>query len=79
MAKQRYTHGPRPPNDKFLSAVRTGNLVFTSGHVAVGEDGEVVAIYERLSQLLELAGSDRMHVLKITAFLTNVDDYPRLQ
>ncbi|NQW18690.1 MAG: RidA family protein [Chloroflexi bacterium] len=86
MPKQPYFHGPRPSSDKFPNAVRSGNLVFTFGHVAVGEDGEVIspddivgqadAIFERLSQLIELAGSDMAHVLKITAFLTNADDYP---
>ena len=66
--------------------MRHGSLLFTSGHVALGEDGEVIApgdvvaqantVFLRLSELLEMAGSDLTKVLKITAFLTDAADYP---
>lgn len=86
MSKETYFHGPRPQTDKFPNAVRHGDLLFTSGHVAIGEDGIVIApgdvaaqansVFSRLSELLEMAGSDMANVLKITAFLTSAADYP---
>lgn len=86
LSKEAYFHGPRPPTDKFPNAVRHGDLVFTSGHVAMDGDGNVIApgdvvaqanaVYSRLSELLELAGSSMANVLKITAFLTDASDYP---
>ena len=86
MSKTPFFRGARPSNDKFPNAMRSGGLIFISGHVAVGEGGvvdspdDVVAqadvIFERITQLLDLAGSDMRHVLKINAFLTNPDDYP---
>ena len=86
MTKDVYFHGPRPPTDKFPNAVRHGNLVFTSGHVAVDEEGNVIApgdvvaqanaVFSRLGELLEFADSSLADVIKITAFLTEVEDYP---
>lgn len=86
MKKQPFFHGPRPATDRFPNAVRTGDLIYTSGHVAIDESGNVTApgdcvaqadvIFQRLSELLDLAGSNMQSVVKITAFLTNADDYP---
>jgi enamine deaminase RidA (YjgF/YER057c/UK114 family) len=85
--KDAFFSGPRPSTDKFPNAVRHGDLVFTSGHVAMDEDGNVMApgdvvaqaniVHSRISELLELAGSSVTDVLKITAFLTDAADYPR--
>ena len=86
MSRQPFFHGSRPANDHFPNAVRVGDLIYTSGHVAMDEAGNVAApgdcaaqadlIYQRLSELLEQAGSDMQNVVKITAFLTRADDYP---
>ena len=86
MKKESFFHGPRPSTDKFPNAVKIGDLIYTSGHVAMNEEGDVAApddcnaqadiIFQRLSNLLDRAGSNMRSVVKITAFLTNTDDYP---
>ena len=43
MTKEAYFHDPRLSTGKFPNAVRHGELVFTSGHVGMGEDGNVIA------------------------------------
>ena len=78
-------HGPRLEADKFPNAVRVGNLIFTSGHVAMDENGVVIQpencaaqaeiIFGRLQDLLLEAGSGMEHVVKITAHIADASDY----
>jgi len=84
--KHSYFKGPRPETDKFPNAVRKGDLVFTSGFVAIDDNfaviapGDVVAqsdlVFRRLAELLEHAGSSMEDVLKISAYLVADADYP---
>jgi enamine deaminase RidA (YjgF/YER057c/UK114 family) len=84
--KHSFFKGPRPDTDKFPNAVRKGDLVFTSGFVAIDDDfaviapGDVVAqsdlVFSRLAALLEHAGSSMEDVLKISAYLVADADYP---
>jgi len=84
--KQSFFKGPRPDTDKFPNAVRRGDLVFTSGFVAIDDDfgvmapGDIVAqadmVFSRLARVLELAGSSMTDVLKISAYLVADADYP---
>lgn len=84
--KTPFFRSPRSSTDKFPNAVRVGNLIITSGHVAMDENGVVLhagdcarqaeIIFERLRELLHQAGSDLQHVAKITAYLADAADYP---
>ena len=86
-ATQSFFQGPRPQNDKFPNAVRKGDLIFTSGIVAIDDDfsviapGDVVAqadrVFGRLGDLLDHAGSSMNDVLKISAYLISDADYAR--
>jgi 2-iminobutanoate/2-iminopropanoate deaminase len=74
----------RPRSTAPLSAAtRLGNLVFTSG--AVGADlngnvpsdieGQVRNTFENLGAVLEAAGSDFEHVLKVNVYLTDMSEF----
>ena len=72
------------PISHYTDAVRWGDLLFVSGCVAIGTDGQVVApgeaaaqarvVHEYLRAALAAAGTDFAHVLKVTVFLTDVAD-----
>lgn len=72
------------PVSHYTDAVRWGGLVFVSGCVAVDADGHVVApgdvaaqarlVHEHLGRALLAAGSDLAHVLKVTVYLTDIND-----
>lgn len=72
------------PVSHYTDAVRWGDLVFVSGCVAMGADGEVAfpgdvaaqarVVHEYLGAALRAAGSDFAHVLKVTVYLRDVAD-----
>lgn len=69
----------------YSQAVASGNLLFTSGQIALDpETGEVVAggieeqterICKNLSAVLEAAGSSLSKVVKTTCFLADMGDF----
>lgn len=69
----------------FSQAIVAGELVFTSGQIAIDQKtGEMVAggieeqteqVLRNLSAVLEAAGSNTAHVLKTTVFLADMGDY----
>lgn len=72
------------PSLPISSAIVAGNLVFTSGHVGwVPETREAPAdieaqtaqTLENLKAVLEAAGTSLARVVKVTVFLTNIDDF----
>ncbi len=70
-------------------AVRVGNLVFTSGQVAVDQEGNMVGrgdvdaqieqTFENLKRVLEAAGSSLENVVKVTHYSTNVEHSQKLR
>lgn len=71
----------------YSQAITMGELVFTSGQIALkpnGEflEGDVVAqttqVLENLKAVLEEAGSSLEKVLKTTIFLVNMDDFAKV-
>lgn len=68
----------------YVHAVKAGNTVYIAGQVARNEDGELVApgdaagqarqVYANLGRVLESAGADWRHVVKITTFLVDRAD-----
>ena len=69
----------------YSQAVRTGNLLFTSGQIALDPlsgavvDGEIREqthrIMQNLAAILREAGLDFSHVVKTTCFLADMNDF----
>jgi reactive intermediate/imine deaminase len=80
--------GLAEPISHFTDAVRAGNLLFVSGVVAVDADGNLVGgddvvaqarqVLENLRKVLAAAGCGFEDVVKVTIFLTDVGDRPRI-
>ena len=78
--------GQAEPISHFTDAVQAGELLFVSGIVAVDErrelvgEGDVVAqarcVFENMRQVLAAAGCTLVDVVKLTVFLTDIDDRP---
>jgi 2-iminobutanoate/2-iminopropanoate deaminase len=78
--------GQAEPISHFTDAVRAGELLFVSGIVAVDAGGilvggdDVVAqarqVFRNMGYVLAAAGCGFSDVVKLTVFLTNVDDRP---
>jgi 2-iminobutanoate/2-iminopropanoate deaminase len=77
--------GGAKPVAPYSPGIRYGELVFTSGQIgldpATGKfvDGGVAAqakqVLENLKAVLEAAGSGLDHVLKVTVFMQDMNDY----
>lgn len=68
----------------YSQAQIVGNLVYTSGQIAIiPETGEVAQgleaqahqVFKNLSNLLKAAGSDMSKVVKTTVFIRHMDDF----
>jgi reactive intermediate/imine deaminase len=80
--------GLAEPISHFTDAVRAGDLLFVSGVVAVDADGELVGgddvvvqtrqVLENMRRVLAAAGCGFEDVVKVTIFLTDIDDRPRI-
>jgi reactive intermediate/imine deaminase len=74
------------PISHYTDAVRAGDLLFVSGVVPVDERGAVVGgddvaaqarqVFANMGRVLEAAGASFAEVVKVTVFLTDVDDRP---
>jgi reactive intermediate/imine deaminase len=75
-----------PPISHFTDAVRAGELLFVSGVVAVDGEGRLVGggdvvaqtrqVLDNLRTVLSAGGCTFRDVVKVTIFLTDVDDRP---
>lgn len=80
--------GFAPPISHYCDAVRWGDLLFISGLVGIDGDGKVVGegdaarqtrrIFENMQQVLAAAGAGFGDVLRVTVFLTDIDDRARI-
>jgi reactive intermediate/imine deaminase len=75
------------PISHFTDAVRAGGFVFVSGIVAVDSDGQLVGpdvveqarqVFRTMGEVLTAAGCGFADVVKVTVFLTDIDDRPRI-
>jgi 2-iminobutanoate/2-iminopropanoate deaminase len=76
------------PISHYTDAVRAGDLLFVSGVVPVDAEGRLVggddvaeqarAVFEGLRRVLAAAGAGPQDVVKVTVFLTDVDDRPTI-
>ena len=80
--------GQAEPISHYTDAVRVGDLLFVSGCVPVDADGRLVGgddvvaqarqTFENVAAVLEAGGSSFADVAKVTVFLTDVDDRPKI-
>ncbi len=71
----------------YSQAIGLGNMIFTSGQIALKPDGSLVdggvqeqtrQVLNNLSEVLKEAGSSLSKVLKTTIFLANMDDFAQI-
>jgi 2-iminobutanoate/2-iminopropanoate deaminase len=71
----------------YSQAMAVGNLLFTSGQIALRpdgslNDGDIVAqttqVLANLTAVIEAAGADLNKVVKTTVFLKNLDDFAEM-
>lgn len=80
--------GLAAPLSHYADAVRAGDLLFVSGMPALDADGALVGpgdvvaqfaqVLANLRAVLDAAGATPADVVKVTVFLTDVDDRPRI-
>ncbi|MBV9197739.1 MAG: RidA family protein [Solirubrobacterales bacterium] len=88
-ARQEYRAPGLPePISHYTDAVRAGGLVFVSGCVPVDSDGRLVGgedvvaqarqVFTNLARVLAAAGTGFADVAKVTVYLTDIEDRPRI-
>jgi reactive intermediate/imine deaminase len=80
--------GQPEPISHYTDAVRAGGLLFVSGCVPVDADGQLVGgddvvaqarqAFANVGAVLEAGGSSPADVVKVTVFLTDIDDRPEI-
>jgi reactive intermediate/imine deaminase len=86
MREEYRIEGLPEPLSHYTDAVRAGDLLFISGIVPVDGEGRLVGgddvvaqatqVFESLRLVLDAAGTTPADVVKVTVFLTDVDDRP---
>jgi reactive intermediate/imine deaminase len=76
------------PISHYTDAVRVGDLLFVSGCVPTDAEGNVVGgddvaaqarkVFDNIGLILEAAGATFADVAKVTVYLTDVDDRPKI-
>jgi len=76
--------GQPEPLSHYTDAVRTGNLLFVSGCVPVDGEGRLVGgddvvrqaeqVFRNIGEVLAAAGAGPADVVKVTVFLTHIDE-----
>lgn len=81
-----YIHTDKAPAaiGPYSQAIKVGDMVFTSGQIALTPKGEFLdgdvevqarQVLENLSEVLKEAGSSMQKVIKTTIFLADMDDF----
>ena len=86
--RQEYmVEGLMPPISHYCDAVRWGDLLFVSGVAPVDAKGKVVSddpaaqtrqIFQNMKAILDAAGASFADVLKVTVYLTDVEDRKKI-
>jgi reactive intermediate/imine deaminase len=79
--------GLSPPAGHYTPGIRAGGLVFVSGQLPIGPDGKPLAdapfeaqVHQALANvfaILAAAGSAPDRIVKTTAFIVGIDNWPR--
>jgi 2-iminobutanoate/2-iminopropanoate deaminase len=82
------TKGAPAPIGPYSQAIRANGFLFVSGQVPIQPEtaaliqGDIAAqtkqVMQNLTAILEAAGSSLQNVVKTTIYLTNLDDFSRL-
>jgi 2-iminobutanoate/2-iminopropanoate deaminase len=89
MRREEYrVEGMSVPLSHYADAVRAGELLFVSGCVPVDGDGRLVGgddvvaqarrVFENIASVLAVAGASPADVVKVTLYLTDIDDRPSI-
>jgi 2-iminobutanoate/2-iminopropanoate deaminase len=88
MREEFHVPGQAEPLSHYAHAVRAGDLLFVSGVVPIDADGSLVGgddvveqarqVFRNVGDVLAAAGAGPEHVVKVTVFLTDVDDRARI-
>ena len=80
--------GLAEPISHYADAVRAGDLLFVSGCVPVDGEGLLVGgddvvvqaeqVFANIGAVLAAAGASAADVVKVTVYLTDIDDRPRI-
>lgn len=85
MSIERLTTNPASGFSDAVTTSGAGRLIHVAGNVGFGPDGKVVsggmgaeaqATLDNIERTLKQAGADLSHVVKINAFVTNLEEYP---
>jgi reactive intermediate/imine deaminase len=73
---------------KIAQAYRVGDLIFVSGQASIDMNGELVGVgdfdaqakqsFENLQAVLQAGGSDLSKIVKVTIFLKNMENFPKI-
>ena len=81
------TEGAPAAIGPYSQAIRFGNLLFTSGQIPLGLDGQIVAggiveqthqVFRNLEAVLQAAGSTFRDVIKATVFIKDMNQFSAL-
>ena len=85
MMKKIYTQNAPEAIGPYSQAVACGNLLFTSGQIAINPatgsvdaatlEDQTEQVMKNLGAILQEAGTDYSHVIKTTCFLKNMEDF----
>ena len=89
MDLERVSTDPDPYEPYRISqAMRVGDLLFVSGQAAIGRDGQLVGVgdfdaqaeqaFQNLSDVLEAGRSSLGEIVKVTIFLTDMGNFPKI-
>ena len=82
-----YTHGAPAAVGPYSQAIRTGNLLLTSGQLGLdpetgnlpdGVEAQAEQSLKNIDAILTAAGFTRTDVVKTTVFIRNMDDFGRV-
>lgn len=84
MSIERLTTNPASGFSDAVATSGAGRTIYVSGNVGFGPDGKVVAggmgaearaTFEHIERALKAIGADLSHIVKINAFVTNLEEY----
>jgi enamine deaminase RidA (YjgF/YER057c/UK114 family) len=84
MSIERVSTNPAAGFADAVTTVGPGRVVYVSGNVGFGAEGKVVAggmgaeaaaTFDNIERVLHEAGADFSQIVKINAFITNLDEY----
>ena len=73
---------------RISQAIRAGGLIFVSGQASIAEDGELIGVgdfdaqaeqaFRNLQRVLQAGGSGLDRIVKVTIFLTDMANFPKI-